>query len=165
LQRFGKSGAQLLLLYFTEQPNSLPHVLKVGVLEKVRREFEAFKSVRDFVADATLVYQEVFEAKDSKGEEWGALVFRHQGRDESVDDATRPASLRERFEAGMTAEDLCRHVTRVYQELNGSEQESGGTAAGGHFREWTISVDWPGAAKRVDQDSGLAGLQRVPARN
>jgi cytochrome P450 len=50
-------------------------------------------------------------------------------------------------------------------EFSGSEQESDGTLTGVHFVAGRVSVDWRVETRRLDQDTGLAGVHGLPAGN
>lgn len=45
----------------------------------------------------------------------------------------------------------------------GCEQESERGQAGVDFLEWRLSVDWRVETRRLDEDSGLAGVRGLPA--
>src|SRR5882724_499823 len=50
--RFGLSGARLLLIYFSDEPDSLPFLLKISRFEKAESEYNSTKVLESYVQDA-----------------------------------------------------------------------------------------------------------------
>ena len=74
-QRFGFSGARLLLIYFARKPEGIPYLLRVDDLAKARKEHEAIDTLRDYVADARLAENDIFCASDSEREGMGGAAL------------------------------------------------------------------------------------------
>ena len=52
--RFGYSGASLLIIYFSDRPDGKPYLLKVTPFEKAEEEFDAISRFRYRIPDAQL---------------------------------------------------------------------------------------------------------------
>jgi hypothetical protein len=89
-QRFGKSGAKLLLLYFADRPIGLPYILKIAKTDTAQTEFSAIECLYETVRDCHLRCYRLFE-KDG----WGGLPYEHHGADGHGEAAIEPISFRQ----------------------------------------------------------------------
>lgn len=75
-QRFGFSGAKLLLVYFGARPQGLPYLVKISNVGDVKKEFKSVGRMRDLVEDCRLEEHKIFEFEDR-----AALLYMHKGTD------------------------------------------------------------------------------------
>lgn len=90
-QRFGFSGAKLILIYFNEQAAGVPYLVKITTLDKITREKEAINHLRHVIEDCRVHFDRIFQANGT-----GGLVYPHFGTDRA-DEASSPVTLRERL--------------------------------------------------------------------
>jgi len=78
--RFGFSGAHLLLVYFNAEPIGVPYLLKIARFGKAQREHKGTRVLKSDVDDANSVEDHLFSAIDQSGRKWGALLYIYHGQ-------------------------------------------------------------------------------------
>ncbi len=144
-QRFGFSGARLLLVYFARKPEGIPYLLKIADLDKVKEEHKGIRSMTNFVKDARVEHDRVFEAALSDGtspkRKWGGLLYTHQGTDQPAN-AASPVALRQILFVGedkCPTDHLVKIVEKVFDRLQSAHQKTHvlhSTSAKRHFERY-----------------------------
>jgi|SRR5882724_1234541 len=116
--RFGLSGARLLLIYFSDEPDSLPFLLKISRFEKAESEYNSTKVLESYVQDAGFAARRIFSANDSSGKKWGAVLYSHQATDRP-EEAANPRALRELiYDRKTSLSELRSILNEVFEKLN-----------------------------------------------
>jgi len=93
-QRFGKSGARLLLLFFSSKPEGLPFLVKIcqneGKKLDAKKELDAVLSMANLVGDCDLPEKDLFEHKG-----WGGILYAHRGAVQPGEAAKNPVTFRQ----------------------------------------------------------------------
>ena len=110
-KRYGYSGANLLLIFFNEEPVGLPYILKIAQKSDIEKEYAAIKIMRDFVTDCRLEIDKRFFQND-----WGGLLFSHRGTDQpqNADEVMTLSNVLFRNRKGYTIGILKSIIKEVY---------------------------------------------------
>ena len=121
-QRFGFSGARLLLIYFARKPDGVPYLVKIAEHDDAVREFNAMKALSDLVVDAVLPARRVFPATGTRSfdlseKKWGALLYVHRSTDRP-EGAADPLALRKMiYDADYSKDEVSRAIKEGFEKL------------------------------------------------
>ena len=112
--RFGFSGAKILLVYFSSNPEGLPFLIKIAQSKAIEEEFAAVEIMRDYVEDCRLEEHKIFKANDR-----AALLYINKGTDQPVG-AQHPLAFSEVLfspEDIFPKEKLKNSINEIYEKL------------------------------------------------
>lgn len=107
--RFGHSGARILLIYFDERRKTAPYIMKRACDQDIKDEHAAIKILEGLIDDIQLkIPDPVFSNKV------GALLYHHKGASESGQEAKDPITLQE----VLFSSDSGYSITKVLSYIN-----------------------------------------------
>lgn len=134
-KRYGYSGANLLLIFFNEEPVGLPYLLKIAQKCDIEKEYDAIKIMRDLVTDCRLEIDKGFFQDDR-----GGLLFLHRGTDQpqKADEILTLSNVLFSNEKGYTIGRLKLIINEVYEKLKNAHarHDPGIVNVSQHFKKY-----------------------------
>jgi len=134
-KRYGYSGANLLLIFFNEEPVGLPYILKIAQKCDIEKEYAAIKIMRNFVTDCRLEIDKRFFQNDR-----GGLLFLHRGTDQpqKADEVLTLSNVLFSNKEGYTMGRLKSIINEVYEKLENAHtgHEPGIVNVSQHFKKY-----------------------------